>query len=242
MRQFGIAMSPRESLKSWQNQKDHYLRRKGETLKIRMKIFAGIGLLSCLPWPSFSSLSLPTGSEISYTDITTSTGINFQARNSATPLKYLIETMIGGVGVFDYDKDGWLDIFFVNGAKLKNPQSDSEELDKSAPEFWNRLYHNNHDGTFSDVTEKAGLKGKGYGNGVAVGDFDNDGFPDLLVTNYGPCLLYKNNGNGTFTDVTERAGSSPNLDMVWASAWRISTTMGGLISMWRTTPFPNPFS
>ncbi len=133
-------MFPRESLKSWQNQKDHYLRRKGGTLKIRMKIFAGIGLLSCLPWPSFSSLSLPTDSEISYTDITTSTGINFQARNSATPLKYLIETMIRAVGVLDYDKDGWLDIFFVNGAKLKNPQPDGEELDKSAPEFWNRLY------------------------------------------------------------------------------------------------------
>ena len=143
---------------------------------------------------------------VRYTDITQSSGINFQARNSGTPHKYLIETMIGGVGVLDYDDDGWLDVFFVNGAKLKDPQPDGEELDKSAPEFWNRLFHNNHDGTFTDVTEKAGLKGKGYGNGVAVGDFNNDGFADILVTNYGPCLLYRNNGNGTFTDVTAEAG------------------------------------
>jgi len=163
-------------------------------------------LLSFALWPSFKSQSQTTAGEASYTDITASTGIHFQARNSSTPNKYLIETMIGGVGVLDYDQDGWLDIFFVNGAKLKNPQPDGEELDKSAPEFWNRLYHNNHDGTFTDVTENAGLKGKGYGNGVAVGDFNNDGFPDLLVTNYGPCLLYKNNGNGTFTEISEQAG------------------------------------
>jgi hypothetical protein len=143
---------------------------------------------------------------VRYTDITESSKIHFQARNSATPNKYLIETMIGGVGLLDYDNDGWLDIFFVNGAKLKDPQPDGEELDKSSPEFWNHLYRNNHDGTFTDVTEKAGLKGKGYGNGVAVGDFNNDGYPDLLVTNYGPCILYRNNGNGTFTETGTLAG------------------------------------
>jgi len=161
--------------------------------------------------PLISICSRPSGSEesseaVRYTDITEPSKIRFQALNSATPNKYLIETMIGGVGVLDYDGDGWLDIFFVNGARLKDPQPDGEELDKASPEFWNRLYRNNHDGTFTDVTEKAGLKGKGYGNGVAVGDYNNDGYPDILVTNYGPCILYRNNGNGTFTDVTAEAG------------------------------------
>lgn len=113
--------------------------------------------------------------------------------------------MTGGVAVFDYDNDGWLDIFFVNGAKLKNPQPDGEALDKSSPEFWNRLFRNNHDGTFTDVTDKAGLRGTGYGMGVAVGDYNNDGYPDLFVTNYGSSILYRNNGDGTFTDVTAQA-------------------------------------
>ena len=82
----------------------------------------------------------------------------------------------------------------------------SEPLDKSSPECWNRLYRNNHDGTFTDVTEKAGLRGTGYGMGAAVGDIDNDGFEDLLVTNWGSVLLYHNNGDGTFTDVTAKSG------------------------------------
>jgi hypothetical protein len=126
--------------------------------------------------------------------------------STTIPEKYLIETMAGGVAVFDYDDDGWPDVFFVNGARIRIGQQDGELLDKSAPEFWNRLYRNNHDGTFTDMTEKAGVRGTGYGMGAAVGDFDNDGFEDLLVTNYGGVILYHNNGNGTFTDVSERAG------------------------------------
>jgi enediyne biosynthesis protein E4 len=133
-------------------------------------------------------------------------GLHFQFHNSPTPNKYLIETMGGGVAILDYDNDGWPDIFFVNGAQLKNPQPDTEQPDKSAPQFWNRLFRNNHDGTFTDVTEKAGVKGQGYGMGVAVGDYDNDGFPDMFVTNYGQCILYHNNRDGTFTDVTAQSG------------------------------------
>lgn len=114
--------------------------------------------------------------------------------------------MPGGVAMFDYDQDGFEDLFFTNGARLENPMPPGEQPDKSDPRYWNRLYHNNGDGTFSDVTEKAGLQGHSYSMGVAVGDFDNDGYPDLYVTNFGRNILYHNNGNGTFTDVTKRAG------------------------------------
>jgi hypothetical protein len=114
--------------------------------------------------------------------------------------------MGSGVAVLDYDRDGYLDIFFVNGAKLSDPMTLGRAPEKSDPRFWNRLYHNNGDGSFTDLTEKAGLKGTGYGMGVAVADYDNDGRPDLYVTNAGRNTLYHNNGNGTFTDITAEAG------------------------------------
>lgn len=143
---------------------------------------------------------------VTFQDVTKASGIHFINYNSPTPEKYLIETMTGGVALLDYDNDGWLDIFLVNGARIKSGQKDNVPLDKSSPDCWNRLYRNNHDGTFTDVTEKAGVRGTGYGMGVAVGDFDNDGFADLLVTNWSGVLLYHNNGNGTFTDVTAASG------------------------------------
>ena len=122
-----------------------------------------------------------------------------------TPL-YLIETMGAGVAWLDYNEDGFLDLFFVNGAALKDPMPEEEEPDKTDPRLWNRLYRNAGDGTFVDVTDRAGLQGKGYGMGVAVGDYDNDGKPDLFVTNFGGNLLYHNEGNGTFKDSTAHAG------------------------------------
>ncbi len=150
-------------------------------------------------------LCLAQNTAVQFVDVTAQAGIPFRHRNSATSQKYLIETVTGGIGFLDYDNDGWLDLYCVNGAPLSDPQSDGKPLEKTDPKFWNRLYRNNHDGTFSDVTEKAGLRGTGYGMGMAAADYDNDGFSDLLVTTYGGAYLYHNNGDGTFTDVTQHA-------------------------------------
>jgi len=134
---------------------------------------------------------------------------------SHTSKKYLLETMGSGVAVFDYDNDGRLDIFVVNGAPLNDPTPPGTIPQKAGSQYWNRMYHQKKDGTFEDVTQKAGLQGVGYGMGVAVGDYDNDGYEDLYVTAYGGNKLYHNNGDGTFTDVTETAG-------VGASGWSTS--------------------
>ena len=141
-----------------------------------------------------------------FVDITQKLGVSFQYKASHTSKKYLPETMGAGVALFDYDNDGRLDLFLVNGAPLADPTPKKSIPVKTSAEYWNGLYHQKPDGTFADVTEKAGLQGVGYGMGVAVGDYDNDGFEDLYVTAYGGNRLYHNNGNGTFTDVTPKAG------------------------------------
>ena len=141
-----------------------------------------------------------------FADVTSVLGLSFQYIASHTSRKYLLETMGSGVALFDYDNDGRLDIFLVNGAPLGDPTPKGTIPQKAGPKYWNRLYHQRQDGTFEDVTEKAGLQGVGYGMGVAVGDYDNDGYEDLYVTAYGGNKLYHNNGDGTFTDVTEKAG------------------------------------
>jgi hypothetical protein len=141
-----------------------------------------------------------------FTDVTAALGLHFQYLSSHTSKHYLPETMGAGVALFDYDNDGRLDIFLVNGAPLTDPTAKGSIPQKSGPQYWNRLFHQKPDGTFEDVTEKAGLQGSGYGMGVAVGDYDNDGYEDLYVTAYGGNKLYHNNGDGTFTDVTEKAG------------------------------------
>jgi len=141
-----------------------------------------------------------------FVDVTQRLGVNFQYRSSHTSKKYLPETMGAGVALFDYDNDGRLDIFLVNGARLSDPMPKGTIPQKTDSQYWNRLYRQKTDGTFEDVTQKAGLQGTGYGMGVAVGDYDNDGFEDLYVTAYGGNKLYHNNGNGTFTDVTQKAG------------------------------------
>ena len=136
---------------------------------------------------------------IVFEEIAARAGIDFLSNSSPTPNKNQPETMVAGVALLDYDRDGYLDIYFVNGAAIPS-------LDKEGPAYWNRLYHNNHDGTFTDVTAKAGVAGAGYGMGVAVGDYDNDGWPDLYVVNVTKNQLFHNNHDGTFTDVTDRAG------------------------------------
>jgi hypothetical protein len=138
---------------------------------------------------------------VRYTDVRESAKITFQQDSTQTEEKYYLETMGTGVGWIDYDQDGLMDLFFVQSAPTnayKPPQT-----------LRSALYHNNGDGTFTDVSEKAGVGGEDhYGQDVAVGDVDNDGFPDLYVTGYGRAILYHNNGNGTFTDVTAKAGRS----------------------------------
>ncbi|MDQ3585265.1 MAG: CRTAC1 family protein [Acidobacteriota bacterium] len=146
-------------------------------------------------------------SPVTFTDITAQSGVTFKHAASPTSQKYLMETMGAGVALFDYDNDGRLDIYFTNGARLDDPMPKSAQPDKREPRFWNRLYRQKADGTFEDVTERAGVKGEGYSMGAAAGDFDNDGFTDLYVTAYGGGTLYRNKGDGTFEDVTKRTGT-----------------------------------
>jgi enediyne biosynthesis protein E4 len=136
---------------------------------------------------------------IQFENILAASGIGFKENNSSSPRKFQIETMTGGVGLFDYNNDGLLDIYLSNGARLP-------ELDKSDPAFFNRLYRNNGNGTFTDVTESAGVRGDYYSMGVAAADYDNDGHQDLFVAGANGFQLFHNNGDGTFTDVTAKAG------------------------------------
>lgn len=141
-----------------------------------------------------------------FVDITHSTGIQFNHLSSPEQ-KYIVESMSGGVALIDYDRDGWPDIYFTNAPSV--------EMQLAGKKARGALYHNNHDGTFTDVTDKAGVGYPCWGMGVAVGDYNNDGWPDLLVTCFGGVVLYRNNGNGTFTDVTKQAGLSG--DTAWAT-------------------------
>jgi hypothetical protein len=155
-----------------------------------------------------------TQSGIQFEDVIEQSKIRFTLKNSVSPQHYSIETMLGGVAIFDYNNDGLLDIFFTNGAAIPS-------LEKSDPSYWNRLFRNNGDETFTDVTETAGLKGIGYSMGVAAGDYDNDGFVDLYITGVNRNQLFRNNGDGTFTDVTEKAhvnGTVPGLGKAWSVA------------------------
>ena len=152
-----------------------------------------------------------------FVDATANDGVHFQHVAPHTSHKYLLETMGSGVALFDCDNDNRLDIFLVNGAPFPDDVPKGFVPHKAGPQDWNRLYHQKADGTFEDITVKAGLQGVGYGMGVAVGDFNNDGNEDLFVTGYGGNRLYRNNGDCTFTDITNLAG-------VGGTGWSTSAT------------------
>src|SRR5260370_16706094 len=137
----------------------------------------------------------PSSTPGKFVDITERSGINFRYQASHTSKKYLPETMGAGVALFDYDNDGRLDIFLVNGAPLGDPTAKGTIPQKTGLQYWNRLYHQKTDGTFEDVTEKTALQGTGYGIGLAVRDYDNDGYEDLYVTPYGGNKLYPTTSN-----------------------------------------------
>ncbi len=164
-----------------------------------MFLKAGTGLIASLGILLFSAVpGFIKGSAIEahFTDITEKAGINFK-HVSSPEKKYIVESMSGGVALFDYDNDGYLDIYFVNSLTV--------DMVKSKQKTRSALYHNNGDGIFTDVTDKARVGDIGWGMGVAIGDYNNDGFDDIYVTCLGPNHLLKNNGNGTFTDVTQKA-------------------------------------
>lgn len=174
---------------------------------------AALALIALLDLPSLGR----DGSRIQFENRQPGSGVTFVLDNGTLPEKPMIDGIPGGVALFDYDGDGYLDIFFTNGAHLPGLVKDDDK-------FSNHLYHNNRDGTFTDVTERAGVRGEGYTVGAAAADYDNDGHVDLYVTGYNRNFLYHNNGDGTFTDVTAKAGVtgvSPSGKKLWgiAAAW-----------------------
>jgi hypothetical protein len=155
-------------------------------------------------------LSAFTGPGFRLTDVTTSAGINFRHNSGAFGSRYLPETLGPGCAFFDYDADGWLDILIINGMDWPGHRRARATM---------QLYRNNRNGTFSDVTERAGLAVEMYGMGVAIGDYNNDGFPDLLVTAVGQNRLFQNNGRGGFVDVTEKAGLGGRTAFSTSAMW-----------------------
>ncbi len=148
------------------------------------------------------------GDNVRFKNVAKEAALDFTLRNSASPRKYQVETMTGGVAVIDFDGDGWEDIYFVNGAELPAKK-------KTSPQFWNRLYRNNQKGGFVDATETAGIKGEGFSMGAAVADYDNDGDADIFVAGVNHNILYRNDG-GRFSDVTAKAG------LTNAKLWSVS--------------------
>jgi hypothetical protein len=166
---------------------------------------------SVSPWLIALSLAVPAGAQIHFRDITAQAGIHFTHNNGGFGKKWLPETMGPGCGFIDYDNDGYQDVVLINGDDFpSHPHGGATTL---------KLYHNNHDGTFTDVSHKAGLAVPMYGLGLAVGDYDNDGLDDLFVSALGQSHLFHNNGNGTFTDITKSAGMWGPNEFSTSAAW-----------------------
>jgi hypothetical protein len=167
-------------------------RRNGGNSVLRVLFSSVVAIVSLCPPFRAAEPPLPQ-----FTDIARQAGVAFHHTNGASAEKHLVETMGSGAVFFDYDGDGWVDIFLVDSGSISDPA-----IDRRAR---HRLYHNRGNGTFEDVTERSGIQHHGYGMGACAGDYDGDGRPDLYITNYGPNTLYHNNGDGTFTDVTAAA-------------------------------------
>jgi hypothetical protein len=207
-----------------------------------------VATLACVAgcWPALA------GAQITLRDVTRETGITFRHTDGSSGRHYLIETMSAGVALFDYNRDGRVDVYFVNGAPLRGATA------KTPPA--NALYRNDGDFKFTDVTRAAGVGDTGFGLGVAVGDYDNDGFPDLYVNNAGPNVLYRNQGDGTFADVTAKAGvavgnhagaganfldadGDGDLDLFVANyvAWSYESHVGRYYGAWMVYPGPKDY-
>jgi hypothetical protein len=187
----------------------------GSCLSVTRRQFAKLfGAGACMASPLFRALSAVTDSPIQLRNTAPACGLDFVLRNGASGRKYQVEAVLGGLGVIDFDHDGWPDLYCVNGAALPS-------LQKNHAGFYNRLYRNNRNGTFADVTEKAGVRGHGYEMGVAVADYNNDGLEDLYVVGVHGNTLYRNNGDGTFTDVTQAAGVA-GTDFRGKSLWSVA--------------------
>ncbi len=196
---------------------------KSNYVRIRMswRVLAFALLLSAIIWMTHQhsavaetrpSISSKAEVPITFADVAKEAGLDFKQDPTASDQKYYLETMGTGLAWIDYDQDGLMDLFFV--------QSAPTDIYKPPHPLRCALYHNNGDGTFTDVTEKAGVGGAGhYGQGVAVGDYDNDGYPDFYVTGYGRAILYHNNGDGTFTDVTAKAGVADDGGWSTSAGW-----------------------
>ncbi|MDE3168463.1 MAG: VCBS repeat-containing protein, partial [Acidobacteriota bacterium] len=178
---------------------------------------------ACVLAGALLAATAPRVPPIRFTDVAASAGVSFVLENHPTDHKYMIETMPGGIAAFDYDGDGRPDIYFTNGADIPS-------LEKSGPRYWNRLYHNEGNWKFRDVTAEAGVAGAGYSMGAAVGDYDNDGHPDLFVAGVNRNILYRNLGNGKFEDVTARAGIASG-DWAVAAGW-FDFDRDGKLDLW----------
>lgn len=165
-----------------------------------------------------------------FTEKAQALGLDFTHRAHHSSMSYPLEVMGSGVGLIDYDNSGRLSVFLANGAAFPDPNPEKLAPQKQLPADSNRLFRQRADGSFEDVTEKAGLSGEGYSQGVAVGDYDNDGFEDLFVTGFPGNHLYHNNGDGTFTDVTEKAGLANQTDWSTSAAW-VDLDQDGLLDL-----------
>ena len=178
----------------------------------RIRLAALCALFLVVLVPRDRAASAPEGGVPRFRDVTAAAGIDFvHVNGSPDEKRYIFEAKGGGVGALDYDNDGWMDLVFAQGSTLERVAAGTSPTPA--------LYRNRRDGTFEDVTEKAGLAHRGWGMGVAVADYDNDGWADLYLTYLGPDVLYRNNGDGTFTDVTARSG-------IDAPGWSASAAFG----------------